>query len=267
MKILFTFLFLSGLSILNNSTYCQILNIEKSRLDKDTTNYFVGNVSGSVSMYNRSAGVRNPVNLFGYNVGADAGYISQKHSYMLINKYDYLRINDNVFLSTGFSHFRINFNHRKPFHFEAFTQYQYDNFRGLDPRLLAGGSFRYRLLYSDRLSIVLSTGLMYEYEQWAHPYLKDNFTVVGLIKSTNKAVIRYKLKSYLDWNAVFYFQSGYDRNISAFRNRLSGESNLLVKVSKRFSLKTSFSWNYEDKPIVPITPFIYSLTNGIQVNF
>ncbi|WMJ72153.1 DUF481 domain-containing protein [Cytophagaceae bacterium ABcell3] len=243
------------------------MNIEKTRLErKDTANYFVGNVSASLSMYNRSAGEKDPVNLLGFNSGADFGYISKNHVYMLIGKFDYLKINENVFLSTGYVHFRTSFNHNETIHPEFFTQYQYDNFRGLDPRLLTGGAIRYRLIKSKSINITLSTGAMLEYEQWQHPYEANNFQQVTLIKSTSNISTRWKIKEHIDLNTIFYFQTGYDNSIKAFRHRYSGEANLLVKVTERLSLKTTFTGNYENRPIVPITPFIYSLTNGFQIN-
>ncbi|MDQ3535852.1 MAG: hypothetical protein M3421_09540, partial [Bacteroidota bacterium] len=64
-----------------------------------------------------------------------------------------------------------------------------------------------------------------------------------------------------------YYQVGYDKVVNLFRQRISGEANINVKISQKISMKTSFTSTYENHPIVPIRKFIYTLLNGIEVNF
>lgn len=246
----------------------QILNVDKRKLDpkEDSANYMVVDLSASVQAYNRSAGVDDPVNLFGYNFGGDAGFIGKSYSLMLINKYDYLQINDGVFLNAGYSHFRSIFKRQNRLNYEGFAQYQYDNFRGLHPRLLAGGGFRLTIIDNERFALRLGMGGMYEYEEWDEPY-RDERVYMNLVKSTNYAIVRWSINDYVKINTICYFQTGYDDNIEAFRNRVSGELNLNVNLTERLRYTGTFMANYEDKPIVPITGFIYSLTNGVSFTF
>ncbi|MCC5919103.1 MAG: DUF481 domain-containing protein [Cyclobacteriaceae bacterium] len=256
-------IFLSFLFI--SSSHAQILNVEKSKLaNRDTTNFFVSTVSVSLRQFNRSAGVDNPVNLFGFNASGDLGYFDQKNAYIFINKYDYLRINNNVFLSNGYSHLRTSFNHRERFHYEVFTQFQYDNFRGLDPRIIAGGSFRFRAIRSTKFDLTIGSGGFYENERWLHPTIEDSVTRVEFIKSSTYANFRWEPNQLLNLNGIVFYQTGYDRSISRLRNRVSAEINVIISITERLSLINRFTADYEDRPIVPITPYLFSFTNGLQ---
>ena len=55
--------------------------------------------------------------------------------------------------------------------------------------------------------------------------------------------------------------------IDALRNRVSGDANLVFKLNNTLSFRTGFNCTFEDKPIVPVTRFVYAITNGVQVNF
>ncbi|MCH7403792.1 DUF481 domain-containing protein [Belliella kenyensis] len=244
----------------------QILNIEKSRLEKDTTKVFMLKTVAGMNIYNRSAAADDPVNLFGYNLDINALYYPGKHGYMFISKFDYLRINDSDFLNFGMVHGRVNFLRENTINFETFIQYSFDNFRGLDPRWIVGGSVRHSLISTDKISLLYGLGGMYEYEKWADPY-QDRFVEVGFIKSSNYLSFRATINDFVDFNTVNYYQVGYDNNISAFRHRISNSTILNTKLNERFSISNSFEISYEDRPIVPITKVIYSFRTGLSFNF
>ncbi len=96
--ILFLFLFVPFF------TQAQILNIERSRLEKDTAKVYMLKTNAGLSIFNRSAAADAPVNLFGYNFDVNSIYYPGKHAYMFISKFDYLRINESDFLNFGYLH-------------------------------------------------------------------------------------------------------------------------------------------------------------------
>ncbi len=261
-KIIVFILFLLCVTPIANG---QILNIDKKKIDpkKDSSNYFVADLNASIRAFNRSAGVDDPVNLFGYNFGGDVGYIAKEHSLMLMNQYDYLQINDGVFLNAGYSHLRTILKRKNTVSYEGFAQYQYDNFRGLHPRLLGGGGLRITALDKKRFALRFGLGFMYEYEQWEHPY-EDETVYMNLVKNSSYLIARWSINDYVSLNGICFFQTGYDSEIDAFRNRISADVNLNVHLTERLRYVGTFNANYEDRPILPITGFIYSLTNGIS---
>jgi hypothetical protein len=240
----------------------QILNLEKYRADGDTLKNFAFNFNGSFNINNRSAAEDNPVNLLGYNFSLNAIYTPKQHGYIFIGHRNFLRINESPFINFGYLHGRINFYRKERLNFETFIQMSDDNFRGLNPRLIGGGSLRFRLVDEKRSELIIGSGGFYEYEQWMNPINKEQVEV-GFIKSTSNIVFRHSFNESLHVNGVFYYQVGYDREIDGFRSRYSSDLNFNAKITKRFSLTTHFDFSYEDRPIVPITRFIYTVRVGV----
>lgn len=243
----------------------QILNIERHRLAKDSTQQFFANGKFGLASNNRSAAEDSPVNLFGINTALNLLYRSGQHAYIFVGQTDYLRINDDTFLNFGFAHFRVNFLHERKFHYEVFTQASYDNFRGLDPRLILGGSLRLRAFESDKANLVIGLGGFYEKERWLHPQTEEPVEV-DFAKLSSYVSVRRTLAERVDFNAVVYYQTGFDPEIGDFRHRLSSNINLNTQITKRFSFNNSFEMSFEDKPIVPITRFIYALRMGLLIS-
>lgn len=243
----------------------QILNIERMRLKKDTAKALLVKGTAGFNMFNRSAAADDPVNLIGHNVLLNAAYIPGRHSYIFIGRSDYLRINEAPFLNFGFLHGRVNFLREEKFNYEVFVQYSYDNFRGLDPRMIAGGSVRHRLITSKASDLILGIGGFYENELWEHP-VDENLVRVQFLKSSNYISFRTTLSEFVDLNMVHYYQVGYDQGIEQFRHRINSNININTKITDRFSLNNAFEMSYEDKPIVPITKFIFSLNLGMSLD-
>jgi hypothetical protein len=251
----------------------QILNIERSRVDQDTANYLTGKAGLNFSMFNRNAGKNNPNNYLQLTFTGDLAYISKQHSYLLLNYYNYLLVNydsdelRNTVASTGYSHFRINFNRKKRASSEVFAQVQTDKTRGLELRTLAGGGLRFALLRSKTVNLFIGSGLMQEHEEWKNPEKEGRLVTSDLIKSTNYISTKAKLNDYVSTEGIIYYQVGYDDKIERFRNRVSGDISLNFKMTNKFTFRTNFNCTYEDEPIVPVTNFVYALTNGIQLSF
>lgn len=250
----------------------QILNIERARADRDSVNFLTGKAGFNFSLFNRNAGKANPNNYLQLNFTGDVAYISGKHSYLLLNYFNYMLVNYNseertTVASTGYSHFRVNFLKAKKLSYEAFAQVQADKARGLDLRTLAGVGLRYRLLRTENANLYAGSGLMHEHETWEEPELEGVNQTANLIKWTNYISTKVKFNDYVGTEAIVYYQTGYDKTIENFRNRVSGDVALQVKLNGRLSFRTTFNCTFEDRPLVPVTKFVYAVTNGIQVEF
>jgi len=248
------------------TAYTQILNIERLRMEKDTARHFQFKTTFGLNVFNRSAGVDDPVNLFGYNLDVNAIYFPKDHAYVFVSNFDYLRINDADFLNFGFVHGRVNFLRERMVNYEVYGQYSFDNFRGLDPRLLVGGSLRVNMVKSDRVTFTVAFGGLQEWETWQHPY-REEIVEVSLVKSSNYFSLRATLNEYVDVNLVNYYQVGYDRSISDFRQRINSSTIINTKITDRFSLTNSFDISYENRPIVPVTNVIFAFKTGLSLDF
>ncbi|MEM6299775.1 MAG: DUF481 domain-containing protein [Bacteroidota bacterium] len=262
-----TLFFALILMVASNLISAQVLNIEKRRYADDSTTLLHVDASFASRIYNRTASQENPINFLGLDGGFNIAHFGKTNAISWLNQFNYLRINESAFNSTGYSHLRLNFLRTRKFSYELFGQAQYDRLRLLDYRFLGGGGFRYEAINSKSLLVFLGVGGMYEVERWNDPTTEPEEKVtVDFLKSTNYISLRWHLKEYLNLNSVLYYQTTYDQNLSGFRHRLNIEINLNVSINKTLSFRTTFLAAYENAPIVPITKFIYSISNGIQFN-
>lgn len=245
----------------------QILNVEKSRVDKDTTNVWVGSAGFNLNIFNRDAGSGEPNHFVNLGTNANLGYLSNQHGYILMGQLDYVEVTDDPLIRTGYLHSRTTLWRSRTISYELFGQLQYDISRGLRNRWLTGGGVRWRIKDQPKIKMFLGAGLMYETEKWENPLMEDQFIQPQLLKTTNYFSIHNSVKDHLRLNAIAYFQSGYDPGIEAFRHRLNLTASINVKLTSKLDLRTSFDCQYENRPIFPITQFIYSLSNGLAYNF
>ena len=264
--------FLTLLLVFVFSYICQgqILNVEKSRIKEDSANYFIGRLGLSFTINNRDSDENGAKTFIGLTGNGDIAYMSDKHSYMLINYINYTALGDDPAIHTGYSHFRINLFRKATFSNELFTQYQYDLGRGLAARWLIGTGLRITIVKNKKTEFVFGQGIMYEYEKWEVPEeVEDNadYRVARLLKSTNYLSLRESFSEHVDFNTIVYYQTGYDNSIDNFRHRVSGDVNLIISVTDKLALTTNFNCTFENRPIVPVTKFVYSVTNGLQYAF
>lgn len=246
----------------------QIFNVEKVRLDHPEDRVIFGNIGANFTYHNRSANLQAPTRVFNAGLTSDVGFASDNHLYMLINSYQWLNVNNNYVVNFGSSHFRTQFYHRETVSVETFAQYQYDQARGLELRLLAGAGPRWRIIKTPAWNLATGTGLMYEAEDWQNPAIADDPPIYArYLKSSTYVSTRYVVNPQVDLNAVTYYQVGYDREFDATLHRLSGEANLTVQLFGNLSFTTSFTAAWESRPIVPIVPFIFMVTNGVKYKF
>ncbi|MCC9137352.1 hypothetical protein ACFSKU_08165 [Pontibacter silvestris] len=273
LKLIFCTLLLSLFSFLQKAN-AQIVNIEEERVKRDSSNYLTGKIGLDFSMYNQNAGENNPNNYLQLTFDGDIAYFSKQHSYLLLNYVNYLLVNytsssqRNAVASTGYSHLRTNLFRKRKLSYELFAQVQADKARGLELRTLGGAYLRLEILRNkENVDVFFGTGLMHEHEEWEMPEEEDIIRTSDLLKSTNYVSAKAKLNENVETNAIVYYQTGYAESIDKFRNRVSGDISLSVKVYKSLTLKTGFTCVYEDEPIVPVTRFVYSITNGVAVQF
>jgi len=258
-------LFLAFFSITSTLAQGQILNMEKLRLEQDTAKNLLSKTTIGLTANNRSGAEDEPAHLFAFNFDVNLMYYPGRHAYILVSKFDYLRVNDEGVMNFGYLHARSNFLRERKFNYETFVQYSFDNPRGLDTRWIFGGGLRHDIFKTDKTTFLIGVGGMFEQESWRYPRT-ERYMQADLFKSSNYLSLQSAITDYLDLNLVSYYQTGHDSSIDAFRNRLSFSLILNTKLTDKLSLTNSFDMAYEDKPIIPITKLIYTLKTGISID-
>lgn len=246
----------------------QILNVEKARLNADSSNYFVGSIGFAFNANNRSINDDGEtVSFVGLNANSDFGYISEHHSYLLLSQFNYTATSDDPINSTGYGHLRINFLRNSALSYETFAQIQYDQGRGMEVRWLAGGGIRYRFVSQEKINMYIGVGGMYEEEVWNFPGPVEAQRSIGIWKTSNYVSARIRFNEYVDLNLITYYQTGYDFSRDFFRHRMNADINLKVDIVRRLAFTTSLFGAYENRPVVPVDKFVYSVANGIIFSF
>lgn len=260
-------LFFSFFLIGQLPAFSQILNVEKTRVERDSSNYFTGKLGVNLNLFNRPVGTEGKTDHFvGLTGNGNIGYVSENTTYLLLGSYNYVRLRGETQIETGYLHGRVTFNRKQQLSYETYGQLQYDYNRGLELRSLVGVGIRFRLVQSEDVRLNLGTGIMYEHERW-HNFQEDRYIKKHIPKMSNYVSIRLPLNPYLELSSIHYYQFGYDQPDEMWRHRFSGDFSLTMKINNRFQLITSFNHTYENRPIVPIPSYLYNLTNGIQVSF
>ena len=245
----------------------QILKVDKASLDADSSGYFTGSINLDFNLNNRGATAEQEVTFRGLTANADVVYVAQKHAYILINTINYFKSTGGPLISTGYAHFRINLWRRKKLSYETFTQVQYDDGRNMPFRFLQGVGTRLNIKNSKKTKLHIGIGAMFEREKWRTLEEENETLERNIWKASNYLGGQFTFNDFVRFNVICYYQGGYDRDSDIFRNRVSGDLVLRVKLTEKLSFLNSFTLQYEDRPIIPINNFLYSLTNGLQWNF
>ena len=251
-KIILLFILIIGV---NYTIQSQILNIEKKRLNNDTSKVFIGNASFHMGIAQRATRVLSA------RGGVDMSYSSLKNNYIFIGSSHLIQVEDNDVISDASAHFRIHLNKKKWFSEELFTQIQYDQARGLNYRFLTGVGGRVSLVYSDKSTFAGGSGVMYEQEEWE---IEEDYALTRLIKSTSYLSLHHTFTESFNLNAIAYYQAKFD---SFFQPRVFGDVNLNFSITKKLTFTTKFSIIYDSAPVVPVREVFYNLTNGISLTF
>lgn len=255
-------------SFLCNPALAQILNVEKSRLSSDSANYFVGKLGLSFNANNQSINSDGETVAFiGLNTNSDLGYISEHHSFLLLSLFNYTATSQEAINSTGYGHFRVNFVRKEKLSYETFAQLQYDQGRGMQVRWLSGGSLRYNFFDGEEVTMHFGVGGMYEEEVWNLPEELEGQRSIGLWESTNYVSSRITFNEYVNLNIITYYQTGYDFDRDFFRHRINADMNFSVRVGSSIAVTTAIFGAYENRPVVPISKFVYSISNGVIISF
>ncbi|WP_258103237.1 DUF481 domain-containing protein [Marinoscillum sp. MHG1-6] len=226
----------------------------------------MGSVNLDFNLNNKSATAEQSITYVGLIAGGDLVYVGKEHAFILINQLNYFKTTGGPLFSTGYAHFRVNFLRKRKVSYEVFTQVQYDDGRKMPFRMLEGGNVRIRLK-NRKTKLYLGVGAMYERENWkmlteGSPIIEKN-----LFKMTNYISYKQAINQSVDLNLIAYYQVGYDKDADLFRNRISGNAVLNIKLTDVLAFNTTFAAQYEDHPIIPINGFVYSLTNGLKWSF
>lgn len=233
--------------------FSQIINVENLRRVTDTVGWS-GNVRLNLHL------IKNANTIFGISNRIRVQYKTKNHLWLFINDIDFREANSTKLVSKNSQHFRHNYRFYNRFALESFIQSQQNEIAAIRFRGLIGSGIRYKLTPSEKYKLYLGSLVMYEYEN-----------EISNIEQTHK-----------DWRSSSYFSMSLfpKKNISLVSTtyfqprlnqftdfRISSQTTLALRIVKNLSFSTTFTYQYDEFPVVGIPKEQYRLTNGIVYSF
>jgi hypothetical protein len=239
--------------ICNIEISAQVINVEKSR--KKLKPGFQGELGLNLML------TQNTRQIFEIGNVSQLQYNRNRHTTLLLNTINLMRVEGEDLINNGFQHIRYNYSLREGFTtLEAFTQHQYNSIRLLQRRILLGGGPRFRIYESENFGFFVAPLVMFEQELLND----DDNTQTDKIKGDLIVSSIYALDERIKFSHTTYYQP----EIARFSDyRVFSETALEMKFNTSFTFVFSFNLSYDSDPPMDIPGLFYTLKNGIKYNF
>ena len=173
--------------------------------------------------------------------------------------------------NAGYVHLRFRDNDTRKISPEYFTQYQWDDLRGMLNRYLLGCNLRLMLKETKEMDIYLGLGLMYEWEKWNFkgvaqdklPLLHPDFIKTHLLKINQYIKLSAKVFKTTELTCTNFIQARPDKNIQY--PRIASFLQWNIPVSKRISINLNYESIYDAQPVVPIKNYYFNYQTGFSI--
>jgi hypothetical protein len=192
----------------------------------------------------------------------DVQYAIKKNTFIFINDIKLLGIDNGSLINNGFQHLRFNYTVKDSsfLTLEAFGQFQYNEQKLLEKRILGGGGPRFRVIKKPSVSWYFAPLSMYEFE-----HLTDSVqTETKLVRLDAYTNLNLTLNKFVSFNLIVYWQPAYT-NFNDYR--LSGETGLRINFNKYFSYEISFMADYDNLPPLYVQSTFWAFNNRLVVKF
>lgn len=246
--------FLAFAVAMASSLEAQIVNIERQRISSDTTGWF----GSAIASF---AGSKTTKSIIAVASTTLLEYKSRstKDLWLLITELSLVKSDSEKFSNSGFGHLRYNRKLGNAVRWEAFTQIQYNSLTKIDKRILGGTGFRFKLTPYEEARFYLGIAYMYEYEELLDP----------LVYHKDHRASSYFSFSLYPTDAVTFMSTLYVQPLlkDARDYRLSNESSLVLKITKKLNVNATFKYAYDSRPPEGVPLNTYSFSNGIELQF
>jgi hypothetical protein len=168
------------------------------------------------------------------------------------------------FAEKAFAHLRGRVSIAGPWMWEAFAQDEYDAFRRLEARALAGTGPAVRLVNTAQLGAVLGVAYLLEYQRLDDAVAIDAGDTFLEHRLSSYLTGTYKLDDRLATTATAYVQPRIDKPSDL---HLLGELALTTQVTGRVALVSAFVIAYDESPPASIDRLDTTLKTTVTVSF
>lgn len=235
-------------------TQSQIINVENIRKEQDSAGWS-GNIGIKLQL------TKNKNRIFNFSNRIRVQYSQKKHLWLFINDIDFKEANSTKLVSKNSQHLRYNYRIDKQVTWEAFAQSQSDEISDINFRGLIGTGPRFNLSKKENYKYFIGTLLMYEYEV-------NKTSAKKIFHNDLRGSFYFSLRLFPRDNISFVSTTYYQPKINKWSDfRMSSQSTLAVKIIKNLALTTTFTYQFDEFPVVGIPKEQYKLTNGLVFSF
>ena len=232
----------------------QIVNIERRRISTDTSGWF----GSAVASFSGSKSTKSILSVASTTL-LEYKSRSTKDLWLLITELSLVKSASEKFSNSGFGHLRYNRKLGDVVRWELFTQIQYNSLTKIDQRILGGTGFRFKLTPYEEAKFYLGVAYMFEYEKLIDPelYHKDH-RASSYFSFTLTPTETVSLMSTLYVQPLLKDARDY---------RIANESTLILAITKKLSLNSTFKYAYDSRPPEGVPLNTYSFSNGLELQF
>jgi hypothetical protein len=253
MRILFSYLLIGLFLCAHCALDAQIVNIESSRMQSDTTGW-KGRAGTSFAF------TKNVEDVIQINLNAHLQYKTAKDLWLILLDYGFLKAGPQKFVSNSFGHIRYNHKLNSWLRWEIFGQAQKNYITQIDSRYLLGTGPRFKILDKKIFRLYAASLFMFEYEKertvppvFHNDIRNSSYVSFTILPADNVEII----------STTFY--QPLLKNFSD--SRILNQAVVRVKTGKHFGI--SLTWNYlHDRfPAGDAPKTTYNFAMGIDCEF
>lgn len=246
-------LIVSTFLLLGSIVQAQIVNVEAKRGALNKQEGWHGNLNFNLSFQ------RNTYDILTYGNKSTIQWQKKKHRLLLLTDLSRVQAAGSDFVNQGFWHGRYNYHldEKKRVSMEVFQQVQFNSVQLIQFRYLTGAGLGFNVVEKDSLKFRVGTLPMYEYEELTTNVIERNF------RQSTYILLFFKLKT-LEFQTINYYQP----KINDFSDyRLSSSSSVEFTLRKWLKYNVSFDLLYDSKVPATIPDLVFTLRNGLGVEF
>lgn len=235
------------LLFITNVSLSQIINIEKMRLDNDTSKlitYFSTNFSKKITKYDETS----------FNGCFNFYYRYKNNTFLNIMSSNIYSFNNEIDQYGFFEHFRYNYNVNNYLTSEIYLQYKYDNLLEINNSYIGGTGLRFILTNNDKYNIYYGISIMYHYKSMLNGMLSET------LRNSNYITFDLKFTKNIRLISTLYYQPNI---IDIYDYRLSNDNSFFFNINKLLELSIYYNFYKTSHPYPGINSFIYS--TGLKI--
>jgi len=197
-----------------------------------------------------------------YNLAGVARYVQGRHTVVGTGNFEYAEKGAEPFTNRHFEHLRYRFGLFPPLGLDTFVQHEYNEFRRINLRLLAGIGPTWKAIDSGQFYLFLGSVYMYEYNELGEGEYDDAGQIRRIHRWNNYATFQWNLKKDIKLLTTLYYQPAFTE-FSDYN--LLWNVNLSVAINPWLSVVLTYNFSRQNVPPQGVNPWDSALVAGFAI--